>query len=76
MAGLENFKNRSLRMVHADKPTKTVIDLKGRKKTDNRVSVCTDCRAGIFIQQEYIWTRRGLVHTECELKEDETKDAS
>jgi len=45
---------------------------KGRKVVDTRVSVCTDCRAGIFEHHEYLWTSRGLVHRGC----DEIKNAS
>lgn len=40
------------------------------KQHDQRVSVCSDCRRGIFEFHEYIWTNRGLVHTECN---DETE---
>jgi hypothetical protein len=36
--------------------------------TDNRVSVCTDCRVGIFKRHRYIFTNRGYVHQECEDK--------
>jgi len=44
---------------------------------DKRVSVCTDCRAGIFDYQEYLWTRRGLVHAWCEdLRTNEVKDTT
>lgn len=51
---------------------------KGRKSqtVDQRVSVCTDCRRSIYIFQEYVWTRRGLVHTLCEIKSDNGIKAS
>lgn len=39
---------------------------------DQRVSVCTDCKYGIFKFHEYVWTSRGLVHREC----DEAQDAA
>ena len=48
------------------------ITLKGNKIVDKRVSVCTDCRSGIFEHHEYLWTSRGLVHKEC----DEVKNAT
>jgi hypothetical protein len=41
---------------------------------DQKLSVCTDCRYGIFKGTDYCWTSRGLVHTECEDKRmDEIK---
>ncbi len=41
--------------------------LSNRKETpDKRISVCTDCRYGIFVGQNTKWTGRGLVHTHCE----------
>jgi hypothetical protein len=33
--------------------------------SDLRISVCTDCKYGIFRGQEFNWTSRGLVHTLC-----------
>jgi hypothetical protein len=38
---------------------------KGHKLKDQRVTVCTDCRKGIFEGTERVWTNRGLVHKEC-----------
>lgn len=32
---------------------------------DKKLSVCTDCRYGIFQGQEYVWTNRGMVHKGC-----------
>lgn len=48
-----------------DEPLPTI---KKRFVQDNRVSVCTDCRWGIFTHSEYVWTRRGYVHITCEKK--------
>lgn len=33
---------------------------------DARISVCTDCKWGIFPGHEYHWTSRGLVHNKCD----------
>lgn len=49
---------------------------KKTKITDERVSVCNICMKGIFSFHEYLWTGRGLVHTECHKREDEAKDKS
>ena len=46
--------------------TRKVVLKKRDKIVDKRVSVCTDCRAGIFKGQEYYWAKgKGLVHTHC-----------
>ncbi len=55
--------------------------LSDKKKTialaDKRISVC-ECNWGIFPGQDYIWTRRGLVHQKCENERlmNEAKDTS
>ena len=43
------------------------------KAIDQRISVCTDCRKGIFNFHDYLWTKRGLCHRECD---DEIKDVT
>ncbi|MFY3741596.1 MAG: hypothetical protein HMLIMOIP_002054 [Candidatus Nitrosomirales archaeon] len=49
---------------------------KDRKVVDKRVSVCTDCSRGIFADHDYIWTSRGLVHTSCNKRTNETNNAA
>jgi hypothetical protein len=59
--------------IRNNKP-RTSFNSKDKKVIDNRVSVCTDCRRGIFTFQEHEWTSRGLVHGSCKDKgESETK---
>lgn len=41
---------------------------RGDKLADQRISVCIDCRWGIFKHHEYIFTSRGYVHKSCEDK--------
>jgi hypothetical protein len=44
-----------------------LMKLKKETAQDSRISNCTDCRKGIFKGRDsYVWTRRGLVHQECE----------
>lgn len=40
---------------------------------DTRLTTCTDCRYGIFKHHDFVWTRRGLVHTKCAEGSNETK---
>lgn len=49
------------------------IALKKGKVRDTRVSTCGDCYTGIFEHHDYLWTRRGYVHTECEDKKVEAE---
>jgi hypothetical protein len=50
---------------------------KGNRMEDQRVSVCTVCRHGIFKFHNYIWTSNGLIHVTCEeTKSDETKNST
>lgn len=35
---------------------------------DQRLTTCTDCKYGIFVNHNKVWTNRGLVHQECEDK--------
>jgi hypothetical protein len=52
----------------------TAFNIRRDKFTDERVSVCIDCKKGIFKGTGYVWTSRGLVHNECEeLKKNETE---
>lgn len=32
---------------------------------DNRLSVCTNCRSGIFVGHKYRWSEKGLIHIDC-----------
>lgn len=49
--------------------------IKKSKIEDQRVSVCSDCKAGIFKHHTYLWTRRGLVHEGCnDKKVDKTEE--
>lgn len=52
-----------------DKPprvwNRSTVPKKDSGKEDRRMSVCTDCRYGIFEGHDYLWTNRGLVHTIC-----------
>lgn len=43
-----------------------------RKVIDNRVTTCSECRRGIFQDQERVWSSTGLVHAGC----DETKNTA
>jgi hypothetical protein len=43
---------------------------KGITNADNRVSVCSDCRYGIFKSHTYHWTDHGLVHNDCNNKSE------
>lgn len=43
---------------------------------DNRVSVCTECRKGIFKSQEYKWTSTGYIHNGCERQDDTIKEST
>lgn len=54
------------RLVKLPRVWNTSNDSKRKRGTeDHRISVCTDCRHGIFEGHEYMWTNRGLVHTTC-----------
>lgn len=49
---------------------------KPSKDKDLRVSVCSECRYGIFTFHEFIWTDRGLVHTDCNTKRNDESEIS
>ncbi len=81
-----NLQERTIKMQNR-KPRKdtgvTRIPMRGRSiaaakgiMKDLRISVCTDCERGIFIDHEYVWTSRGLVHTKCEEIKNETKSVT
>lgn len=46
---------------------KPKISKKSDAFKDERISICTDCRYGIYPKRhKYMWTSRGLVHLSCE----------
>jgi hypothetical protein len=44
----------------------TVVSKKDTKNVDQRISVCSDCKRGIYPRHERLWTSRGLVHNPCD----------
>jgi len=55
---------------------KPVFNRNGDKLVDQRVSICSNCNAGIFKGDAYIWSTAGLIHTRCDTRPNETKDTT
>jgi hypothetical protein len=54
-------------------PSVAMTRSKENSNVDRRISVCSECKRGIFPQHEYYWVRgKGLTHKGC----DETKEVT
>lgn len=78
MADAVDLKSTVRKNVRVRVPSSALKGLKMRGKKpsfnrkeeqkDNRISVCTNCRAGIFKDHKYKWSTKGLIHIDCKDK--------